>query len=337
MIGEAIRTGCAATALRWTGCAMAIRRIGCCARAFDLLLLDLGLPRKTAAGTEVLAGAPRDASRSDHYGARRVSDLVQGLDAARNDYLVKPFDIDEWLHGSGPCLRRKSGRTIPEVEHLGVTLNPATTASPRTAGNHPVAQGIRAAAAVVLERRETSLSRARSRRGCTAGERSRKQRGRGATFTAQAQVGIRLHRNVRASVIESDLHNEAGRMQQRELAACPPPRLAARWCCSWEPLAAGSSTVTRSPRRMPSRLSLAADSPALERSAGRVPVESSPYRRPARTMISWCRYGPWMAYASTCHGPTLSCAVTDARILHGGHDEGRWRVFGVQAPTKVIQ
>ena len=55
-----------------------------------------------------------------------VSDRVQGLDAGADDYLVKPFDLDELAARIRALLRRKSGRTEPEVEHLGVALNPAT-------------------------------------------------------------------------------------------------------------------------------------------------------------------------------------------------------------------
>jgi DNA-binding response OmpR family regulator len=55
-----------------------------------------------------------------------VSDRVQGLDAGADDYLVKPFDLDELAARIRALLRRKSGRTAPEIEHLGVTLDPAT-------------------------------------------------------------------------------------------------------------------------------------------------------------------------------------------------------------------
>jgi DNA-binding response OmpR family regulator len=128
MIGEAIRTG-----LRRDGFTVDWVRDGDSAdrvlrtEEFDLLLLDLGLPRRD--GLQVLK-----ALRARHetlpvliITARdAVSDRVQGLDAGADDYLVKPFDLDELAARTRALLRRKSGRTIPEVEHLGVTLNPAT-------------------------------------------------------------------------------------------------------------------------------------------------------------------------------------------------------------------
>lgn len=127
MIGEALRTG-----LRRDGFTVDWVRDGDSAdgvlriEQFDLLLLDLGLPRKD--GLHVLKSL-----RARHetlpvliITARdAVSDRVQGLDAGADDYLVKPFDLDELAARIRALLRRKSGRTVPKIEHLGVTLDPA--------------------------------------------------------------------------------------------------------------------------------------------------------------------------------------------------------------------
>lgn len=80
--------------------------------AYDLVLLDLGLPRKD--GLSILRGwrtrgvtvpvliiTARDA----------VSDRVAGLDAGADDYLVKPFDLDELSARVRAVLRRHSGRS----------------------------------------------------------------------------------------------------------------------------------------------------------------------------------------------------------------------------------
>lgn len=128
MIGEAIRTG-----LRRDGFTVDWVHDGASAErvlrteAFDLLLLDLGLPGKS--GLQVLQGlrARQQALPVLIITARdAVSDRVQGLDAGADDYLVKPFDLDELAARIRALLRRKSGRTEPEIEHLGVALNPAT-------------------------------------------------------------------------------------------------------------------------------------------------------------------------------------------------------------------
>jgi two-component system response regulator QseB len=128
MIGEAIRAG-----LRRDGFTVDWVRDGETAEqvlktdAYDLLLLDLGLPRR--AGLEVLSGlrSRGDALPVIILTARdAVSDRVQGLDAGADDYLVKPFDLDELAARIRALLRRKSGQTAPAIEHLGVVLNPAT-------------------------------------------------------------------------------------------------------------------------------------------------------------------------------------------------------------------
>ena len=128
MIAEAIRTG-----LKRDGFAVDWVQDGESADQvlrtddFDLLILDLGLPRK--GGLQVLQSlrARQQTFPVLIITARdAVSDRVQGLDAGADDYLVKPFDLDELGARIRALLRRKSGRTAPEVEHLGVTLNPAT-------------------------------------------------------------------------------------------------------------------------------------------------------------------------------------------------------------------
>src|ERR1700731_5495378 len=128
MIGEAIRVGLKRDgfAVDWVHDAEAAAQV-LRTEPFELVLLDLGLPgsdglkllkvlRERGLAVPVLIITARDA----------VSDRVQGLDAGADDYLVKPFDLDELAARIRALLRRKSGRTEPEVEHLGVALNPAT-------------------------------------------------------------------------------------------------------------------------------------------------------------------------------------------------------------------
>jgi two-component system, OmpR family, response regulator QseB len=133
MIGEAIRTGLKRDgfAVDWVYDGESADRV-LRTEAFDLALLDLGLPRKD--GLQVL-----QALRARHQSlpvliitARdAVSDRIQGLDAGADDYLVKPFDLDELAARIRALLRRKSGRPEPRMEHLGVTLDPATHAVSR--------------------------------------------------------------------------------------------------------------------------------------------------------------------------------------------------------------
>ena len=55
-----------------------------------------------------------------------VADRVKGLDAGADDYLVKPFDLDELAARIRALLRRKSGRADPMVQIGNLVVNPAT-------------------------------------------------------------------------------------------------------------------------------------------------------------------------------------------------------------------
>jgi two-component system response regulator QseB len=82
------------------------------AGGYDLVLLDLGLPRKD--GLSILRGwrARGNAVPVLIITARdAVTDRVAGLDAGADDYLVKPFDLDELSARVRAVLRRRAGRT----------------------------------------------------------------------------------------------------------------------------------------------------------------------------------------------------------------------------------
>ncbi len=96
---------------------------------FELVLLDLGLPRRDGLSllTEVRAGGnavpvliltARDA----------VSDRIAGLDAGADDYLVKPFDLDELAARVRALGRRQRGQADPVVSHGRLVLDPAAHA-----------------------------------------------------------------------------------------------------------------------------------------------------------------------------------------------------------------
>ena len=128
MIGESVRKG-----LQQDGFAVDWVRDGRAAElaletsSYDTLLLDLGLPRKS--GLDVLVSLRR---RGDPVpvliltARDAVADRVKGLDAGADDYLVKPFDLEELAARIRALLRRKSGRADPVVHVGNLTLNPAT-------------------------------------------------------------------------------------------------------------------------------------------------------------------------------------------------------------------
>jgi len=127
----------------------------------DLLLLDLGLPRRD--GLAVLAAMRKrgDARPVLILTARdAVADRVAGLDAGADDYLVKPFELDELAARIRALLRRQAGRAEPVVTCGRIELNPATR-EVRVAGA-PVALSAREYALLeaLLARPGAILSRA---------------------------------------------------------------------------------------------------------------------------------------------------------------------------------
>lgn len=128
MIGDSVRTG-----LRQDGFVVDWVEDGEAAElalgnhAYDLMVLDQGLPRK--GGLDVLKSLRQRgsdlpvliATARDEVPAR-----VKGLDAGADDYLVKPFDLDELAARIRAILRRRAGRAEPVLRHRGVELNPAT-------------------------------------------------------------------------------------------------------------------------------------------------------------------------------------------------------------------
>ncbi|AMR66545.1 MULTISPECIES: response regulator [Pseudomonadaceae] len=94
---------------------------------FDLLVLDLGLPRMS--GLQVLRELRRSGSALPVLiltARDATEDRIAGLDAGADDYLVKPFDLDELKARLRALLRRSAGRAELRIEHAGVSLDPSS-------------------------------------------------------------------------------------------------------------------------------------------------------------------------------------------------------------------
>lgn len=96
-------------------------------QAYDLVLLDLGLPRRD--GLEVLRSLRTRKNRTPVLVATArdgVAQRIAGLDAGADDYVLKPYDLDELLARIRALLRRAAGRAEPVYEHQGVAMDPAS-------------------------------------------------------------------------------------------------------------------------------------------------------------------------------------------------------------------
>lgn len=102
------------------------------AEPFDVVLLDLGLA--DGDGTDLLrrirtaqtGQLPDPLTPILIITARdNVASRVSGLDLGADDYVIKPFDIDELAARMRALRRRAVGRAEPAVVHGMLTLNPA--------------------------------------------------------------------------------------------------------------------------------------------------------------------------------------------------------------------
>jgi len=92
---------------------------------FDLVLLDLGLPLRD--GISVLRELRRrgDTTPVIILTARdEIQSRIAGLDSGADDYIVKPFDLDEVLARMRSVLRRAAGRGDPCIVHGALRLDP---------------------------------------------------------------------------------------------------------------------------------------------------------------------------------------------------------------------
>lgn len=93
---------------------------------YDVVVLDIGLPdgsgldilknlRKTQNDIPVLLLTAYD----------ELSDKIKGLDLGADDYLVKPFDLDELRARIRALQRRAKGRSNPVIEVGNLRMDPA--------------------------------------------------------------------------------------------------------------------------------------------------------------------------------------------------------------------
>lgn len=126
MIGKAVRKGLvdAGFAVDWVTDGRAAD-LALDNGVYDLAVLDLGLPKKdgmailtslrnSGNSMPVLIASARDA----------VRDRIAGLEAGADDYVLKPFDLDELIARVRALLRRNAGSGSPVLKIGSLVLDP---------------------------------------------------------------------------------------------------------------------------------------------------------------------------------------------------------------------
>lgn len=94
--------------------------------SFELVILDLGLPklsglsllksiRQTGNTTPVIILTARES----------IEDRIEGLDAGADDYMFKPFDLNELSARIRALVRRSQGRADTTIHYRNITLDPS--------------------------------------------------------------------------------------------------------------------------------------------------------------------------------------------------------------------
>ncbi len=108
---------------------------------FDIIVLDLGLPKMS--GLEVLR---RIRERNLNIpvviltARDSVDDRVKGLDAGSDDYITKPFNLEELCARMRALQRRSKERAVPIITYGDIVLDPASHEVKRGGEHVPVSR-----------------------------------------------------------------------------------------------------------------------------------------------------------------------------------------------------
>ncbi|MGY6269350.1 response regulator transcription factor [Achromobacter denitrificans] len=133
MLGDALHIGLAQSGaeVRWVrGVAQA--KLALVDHGYNAVLLDLGLPDGSGLAVLKQLRARYDATPVLILTARdRLSERVQGLDLGADDYIVKPFQLDELLARLRAVVRRSSNAVVSALRCGDVVVEPARRAVTR--------------------------------------------------------------------------------------------------------------------------------------------------------------------------------------------------------------
>jgi DNA-binding response OmpR family regulator len=128
LLGDGVRAGLkqAGFAVDWTQDGQAAK-LALETEEYAVIVLDLGLPRLN--GTELLKWLRGIESKTPVLiltARDTVADRIAGLNAGADDYLIKPFDLDELIARLHALMRRSVGQVTLTLRHGDIELAPST-------------------------------------------------------------------------------------------------------------------------------------------------------------------------------------------------------------------
>ena len=128
LLGDGVRAGLkqAGFAVDWSQDGQAAK-LALQTEDYAVVVLDLGLPKLS--GTDLLKWLRATHSKVPVLvltARDTVADRVSGLNAGADDYLIKPFDLDELIARINALLRRSAGQVTQSLQHGNIILTPET-------------------------------------------------------------------------------------------------------------------------------------------------------------------------------------------------------------------
>lgn len=128
LLGDGVRAGLkqAGFAVDWTQDGQAAK-LALETEEYAVMVLDLGLPKLS--GMELLKWLRGRESKTPVLiltARDTVADRVAGLNAGADDYLIKPFDLDELIARLNALMRRSVGQVTLTLQHGDIELTPST-------------------------------------------------------------------------------------------------------------------------------------------------------------------------------------------------------------------
>ena len=125
------------------------------------VLLDIGLPKRD--GLELLRRLRQQGNTVPVIiitAREAVEDRIKGLDLGADDYVSKPFDVNELLARLRAVIRRRGGQATPVLSNGIISLDPATREAHRGDVTHALTAREFALLHALLLRPGTILTRA---------------------------------------------------------------------------------------------------------------------------------------------------------------------------------